>query len=100
MNRYETLTLLKTQDDRPYYRGKFYPNIPLSENDYYIITTIGDRLDTIAYSYYQDSELWWVISTANNHITNGSIFPQPGTQLRVPTDINNVLKLFDQINGL
>jgi phage tail protein X len=98
MNRYENSTILKTQDNRPYYRGKFYPNIPLSENDYYVITTIGDRLDSIAYSYYGDSTLWWVISAANNNITNGALFPIPGTQLRIPTDINSVLQLVDQFN--
>ena len=98
--RYDKNIIYKKISGKRYYKAKLYPDIPLSETDDYIITTIGDRLDTIAYSYYNDSELWWVISTANNHITNGSIFPQPGTQLRVPTDINNVLKLFDQINGL
>jgi hypothetical protein len=37
---------------------------------------------------------------ANNNITNGSMFPIPGTQLRVPTNINSVLNLFDQVNNL
>jgi hypothetical protein len=28
------------------------------------------------------------------------MFPIPGTQLRVPTNINSVLNLFDQVNNL
>lgn len=98
MSRYNNSTTLKTQQGKPYYRGKQYPNIPLSESDLYVVTTVGDRLDSIAYSYYRDSTLWWIISVANNNITKGSLFPIPGTQLRIPTDLNNVLTLFDNFN--
>ena len=98
--RYDKNIIYKTSSGKRYYKGKIYPEIPYSDTDEYIITTIGDRLDSIAYSYYNDAELWWVISVANNNITNGSMFPIPGTQLRVPTDINSVLNLFDQVNNL
>ena len=98
--RYDKNIIYKTSSGKRYYKGKIYPEIPYSDTDEYIITTIGDRLDSIAYSYYNDAELWWVISVANNNITNGSMFPIPGTQLRVPTNINNVLNLFDQVNNL
>jgi hypothetical protein len=64
----------------------------------YIITTIGDRLDSLAYSYYNNATMWWVISMANNNVTRGSLFPIPGTQLRIPTDLNTVLKLYEQFN--
>jgi len=100
MERYGNNIIHHTISGKPYYKGKIYPDIPFFETDDYIITTIGDRLDLIAYSYYNDAELWWVISVANNHITKGSLFPIPGTQLRIPTDINYVLILFDQVNGL
>jgi len=96
--RYDNKTILKTPDGKPYYKGKAYPNIPLSENDVYVITTIGDRLDSLAYSYYLDANYWWIISAANNNATKGSMFPIPGTQLRIPTDLNNVLDLFNQFN--
>jgi nucleoid-associated protein YgaU len=98
MNRYNNATILSTQEGRPYYKGKFYPNIPLSETDVYVITTIGDRLDNIAYSYYNDSTLWWIIAAANNNATNGALYPIPGTQLRIPTDVNTVLNLCNQFN--
>ena len=70
----------------------------MSESDEYIITTVGDRLDNIAYSYYNDITLWWIIAAANNNITKGALYPVPGTQLRVPTDINSVLNLYNQFN--
>ena len=98
MARYDNKTKLKTSQGKQYYRGKFYPKIPLSADDSYIVTTIGDRLDYLAHIYYGDSELWWVISVANDNATNGSIFPQPGTQLRIPADLNGVLNLFNEFN--
>jgi phage tail protein X len=98
--RYDKNIIYKTSDGKRYYKGKIYPNIPYSETDEYVITTIGDRLDSIAYRYYGDSELWWVISVANNNITNGSMFPTPGIQLRVPLNIGDILQQFDQINNL
>jgi nucleoid-associated protein YgaU len=97
MNRYDNTPIL-TQNYRPYYKSKFYPNIPLSESDIYVITTVGDRLDSLAYSYYQDATLWWVISMANNNITKGALYPTPGTQLRIPTNITQVIQLFEQYN--
>jgi hypothetical protein len=90
--------ILKTSDGTPYYQGKIYPNIPLSATDTYVITTIGDRLDYLAYTYYRDSSLYWIISVANNNVTKGSIFPAPGTQLRIPIDINEILSQFNQYN--
>jgi hypothetical protein len=98
MTRYDNTTILKTSDNKPYYKSKIYPTIPLSESDVYVITTIGDRLDSLAYSYYRDSTLWWIISAANNNITKGSLFPEPGTQLRIPTNINSVISLYNQYN--
>jgi len=99
MDRYDNATVLKTEfTNRPYYKGKQYQNIPLSESDVYVITTVGDRLDSLAYSYYSDATLWWVIAAANNNATKGALFPVPGTQLRIPTNVNSVLQQFNQFN--
>ena len=96
--RYDKPEIKYTTSGKRYYKRKTYPQIPFSDTDVYVVTTVGDRLDSIAYSYYNDAELWWVISIANNNLTNGSIFPHPGTQLRIPTNINYVLNLFDAEN--
>ncbi len=98
MTRYDNRIIETTSQGKPYIKGKFYPNIPLSASDVYVITTVGDRLDLLAYSYYRDVNLWWVIAAANNNITKGSMFPIPGTQLRIPTNVSNVLNLFNQFN--
>ena len=99
MNRYEDGTILKTEyTNRPYYKGKYYPNIPLSESDVYVITNVGDRLDNLAYVYYNDATLWWIISVANNNITKGALYPEPGTQLRIPTNVSNIIELYNRFN--
>jgi len=98
MNRYDNLTILKTQRNKPYWKSKSYPNIPLSEFDEYIITTVGDRLDLLSLQYYNDATLWWIIAMANNNVTKGFMFPEPGTQIRIPTNLNAILALFDNFN--
>ncbi len=98
--RYDSNIINKTLDGKSYYKGKIYPDVPYLATDNYVITIIGDRLDTIAYDYYGDPELWWIISVANNNITKGSIYPKPGTQLRIPINANYVLQLFNELNGI
>jgi hypothetical protein len=98
MNRYDNPTILTTQQGRPYWKGKSYPNIPVSESDAYVITSSEDRLDLLAYRYYNDATLWWIIAMANNNSTKGLMYPEPGTQLRIPTDLNAVLALFNNYN--
>jgi nucleoid-associated protein YgaU len=97
--RYEQNTILTEKfTNKSYYKNKLYPNIPISSEDIFVITTIGDRLDLLAYTYYQNAEYWWVISMANNNVTKGSMFPQPGTQLRIPLNVNEVLRTFNELN--
>ena len=96
--RYENATVLVTPQSKPYIKGKQYPNIPFTSDDIYVIATVGDRLDYLAYSYYNDSTLWWIISMANNNVTKGSMFPTPGTQIRIPSDISAILRLYNNFN--
>jgi hypothetical protein len=98
MNRYDNATIEITSQGKRYWKQKFYPNVPLSETDDYVITTIGDRLDLLAYNYYRDVNLWWIIAAANNNVTRGSIFPIPGTQLRIPTNAAALINLFNKFN--
>ena len=97
MNRYQNIPKTKI-DGNLVYQTSRYPEVPLSPNDIYVYTTQGDRFDILAQQYYKDSSLWWVISAINNNSTVGSMFPIPGTQLRIPTNINNVLTIFGNNN--
>jgi hypothetical protein len=96
--RYNQNTILTTTSGQLYFKAKKYPPIPPLESDVYVVTVQGDRLDLLAYTYYKDSKLWWIISMANNNITRGSMFPEPGIQLRIPTDLSNIITLYDNEN--
>ena len=69
------------------------PNIPLRDDDIYVATETGDRLDTLANQFYGNSELWWVIATYNN-LTDIDIKLEPGLQLRIPNRSSVVTQLF------
>ena len=75
-----------------------YPNIPLQFSDQYVITTIGDRFDTLALQFYGDSSLWWVIASSNTSIRD-SLVVKPGVQLRIPLSKTRVLDLYRTANS-
>ena len=100
MNRYTNPIILKTSENKPYTRMRFYPNLPLSESDVYVITTVGDRLDILANQYYKDSSLWWIISIANTNILpqNSLVIPE-GLQIRIPAFYAGIISSFNVINS-
>ena len=83
MSRYLNNKTKKSIDGKTVYAPKIYPNIPLRDDDVYVATETGDRLDTLAYEYYDDSSLWWIIAAANN-IHNAPLGLKDGTILRIP----------------
>jgi hypothetical protein len=95
---YNSSDILTNSNGVKYYKSKRFPNIPPTESDIYIVTTSGDRLDLLSYTYYKDPSFWWVISGVNNNVTRGSLFPEPGTQLRIPVDLNKILITFNNEN--
>jgi len=100
MNRYNNIQQLKTDNGKRYYKTVFYPEIPLSENDIYVITTQGDRLDLLANQFYKDSTLYWIIASANPEITLGSLFLPFGVQLRIPINISSIVSSYNVLNSL
>ena len=94
-SRYENNEIKNTNDGRRVYRSKIYPNIPLRDDDIYVATETGDRLDTLAYQYYQDSSLWWIIAAANN-IHNAPFGLEDGTILRIPQNYIQILSNYNQ----
>ena len=75
-----------------------YPDVPLSADDIYVITTGGDRYDSLAQQFYGNASLWWIIASANNSKKDGLIV-EPGIQLRIPASAATVLELFDELNS-
>lgn len=81
-----------------YYQTNIYPEILPTDSDYYVITTVDDRLDLLAYDFYQDSTLWWVIASANA-LPGDSMYPPIGIQLRIPTDLQTILNSYNRVNN-
>lgn len=90
ISRYYNNVSKKTIDGRTVYKSKIYPNIPLRDDDVYVATETGDRLDTLAYEYYNDSSLWWIIAAANN-IHTAPIGLKDGTILRIPLNYIEII---------
>ena len=96
-SRYENSTLSRDRKGKRFFTNPIYPEIPVTENDIYVITTGTDRYDKLALQFYNDSTLWWIIASSNNGERAGLI-PTPGLQLRIPASKSQALKLYREIN--
>lgn len=98
MNRYQNINITKySTTGSQYYLNNVYPDIEYTEDDNYVITTLGDRLDLLANNFYGDASLWWIIASANS-LSGDSLYPPVGLQLRIPTDVRSILESYKVIN--
>lgn len=97
--RYRKNRVFSNENGKSYFGNQVYPDIPLSEDDYYVITTVGDRYDILAQQFYGDSSLWWIIVAANNNTSRDSLIPTPGIQLRIPANKEYILNLYENFNS-
>jgi hypothetical protein len=102
MARYSSIPIISTiKNPKRRYINVKYPEIKVDFTDTYVYVTKGDRYDLLALSYYGDAQLWWIISRANlNNTSPDSIFPTPGSQIRIPAynRIGIILNQFDSLN--
>ena len=105
MNRYANIEKIKNQNEfvgtlgTQYYKDVTYPEITSSENDIWVETEFGDRLDLLANQFYQDVTLYWIIAIANpDKVNMGSLFLTPGTQIRIPTNIVSIVDSYNVLN--
>lgn len=98
MDRYSQIPETKSPTGKRMYKTVRYPDIPKSDDDTYVYTTIGDRFDTLAQQYYSDSTLWWIISIANDNILQNSLTPPVGSQIRIPANPSPIIARFNLIN--
>jgi hypothetical protein len=97
-SRYQNIQVIKNSYiGSEYYSNNIYPDIPVSENDIYVIAVLGDRLDLIAFDFYGDTSFWWVIASANA-LSGDSINVEPGLQLRIPANLPGVINEYRAIN--
>jgi nucleoid-associated protein YgaU len=96
MNRY-SITGTKVAEGKEIRPTVVYPEVPASEQDYYVITTTGDRFDILAKQFYNNQTYWWVIASANPNVRRDSLYIEPGLQLRIPP-LATILESYEQLN--
>ena len=63
------------------YETTLYEKIPESNEDIFVITQYGDRLDNLAYQFYGNQNPWYYIAHANKLTTMNL---EEGIQIRIP----------------
>lgn len=97
--RYQYSKAIKTAETgSQYYVNTVYPEIPVSSQDNYVISTAGDRMDLLAQDFYGDVTLWWIISSANS-LPGDSLYLEPGMQIRIPADLAGILNSYRDLNS-
>jgi hypothetical protein len=98
MRRYSSTKIVNRWDGKRVYNTTTYPDIVPSDSDLIVISNEGDYLDTLAYKYYSDPSLYWIIGLANN-IGKGKMSVEPGLYLRIPTNVNDIINQFERLNN-
>ena len=91
MSRYANTKVNRIKIDRSVnevlkYDTTLYQKIPESNEDIFVMTQEGDRLDNLAFQFYGNQHLWWYIAHANN-LNNMNV--EVGTQLRIPVSTHH-----------
>ena len=97
--RYNNVTINRDKTGKRYYKPVLYPIITPSDEDVYIITTDGDRLDNLAYEFFRDAKLWWILLVCNESLKKDSLFVERGIQLRIPSNPFDIISEFERINN-
>lgn len=90
--------LKKENTEKLYKETVIYPRVLPNEEDIYIIAESFDKLDILAKKYYGDEKFWWVIAIANN-INDATLYIEPGRQIRIPANPNDVLSEVNKLNS-
>ena len=98
MKRYQS-TSQNRKNNKSYKGTTIYNSVPERDDDLHFIAQQGDRCDNLAFKFYGDVSLYWIIARANNLI-KGGLGVEPGIRLRIPTDTESVLNEYYQLNSL
>lgn len=102
-NRYEYIELRDSKDttgrktvNKRILKTQIIPQVGTDPGDIFILSKMGDRLDRLAYLYYNDASLWWFIAKANN-LGKGTWAVTPGTVLRIPAKVDSEFTLLTEL---
>jgi len=96
-SRYKYTKIKLSRDGNRVFKPTLYPKIPIRDSDIFIYPRFGDRLDNLAYKYYNDVSLWWIIAKAND-LDEAHIGLEVDKQIRIPMDINPILNKLQDLS--
>ena len=96
-NRYKHTKIKKDINGNRVYQSTIYPEIKIDDNDIFVTSVKGERLDNLAQEYYNDPTLWWVIAKANA-IRDGKFTLDSGLQIRIPINLQKILIDLEEVN--
>ena len=99
-SRYKNIPEKKKDNGCRVRRAVLYPSIPRHENDIYVLTTPGDTTYALADQYYNDVNYYWIIAEANDNLDKFTQNLKPGLYLRIPSQTEQILKEFEDLNDL
>ena len=83
ITRYTSLNTTTNQNGQTVYSTTLPKKIEPDITDATITAKQGDRLDELAFKFYGDPSLWWVIAEVNG-LSNGGLAIVAGTQILIP----------------
>ena len=89
-SRYRYTIMTKNKEGKRVFKPTMYPSFPIRDSDIFIYPRFGDRLDNLAFKYYNDVSLWWIIAKANG-LDAAHIGLEVDNQIRIPTNIQSVI---------
>lgn len=99
-SRYSDISKKLAERGTEYLVPVLYPEVEVTEDDIYVISTEGDRYDKLSLEFYGQVDYWWVILAANPRTTTGdSLGIQPGLQIRIPAEPADYLVQFRNLNS-
>lgn len=98
MIRYSDIPVQTRWDGKRVYVTANYPIIPVQDTDVQVVSNTEDTLDSLAYKYYGDPTLYWIIARANN-LGKGRMSVPGGLTLRIPININEIIHEFNRLNS-
>lgn len=99
-SRYTDIPETRDANNRRVRVSTIYPPIAKHSEDIYVLTTSGDTLYALALQYYNSVNYYWVIAEANEGLDKTTQILIPGTQLRIPSQLDQILRDFRDLNNM
>jgi len=99
MNRYKFTRISKdgVKGNR-FKQTTLYPKIQRKDGDITHYTRYGDSYESLAYKYYTDTTLWWIIAKANEGF-KGNLKLKIGIKIIVPMHVGEIVSELERLNS-